>query len=145
MGINPAIFKTTTFAISTAYAGVAGGLYALTVGFVGRIETYKGVRTLIEAMAHIPPQTPLRLVIAGDGTQRANTERLVDSLGLGDRVTFLGAVDDRTLLDLYAGALGVVYAPFDEDFGYVTLEAFLARKPVITATDAGGPGTRAGR
>ena len=81
----------------------------------------------------------LRLVIAGDGTQRANTERLVDSLGLGDRVTFLGAVDDRTLLDLYAGALGVVYAPFDEDFGYVTLEAFLARKPVITATDAGGP------
>ena len=58
---------------------------------------------------------------------------------IGDRVTFLGAVDDRTLLDLYAGALGVVYAPFDEDFGYVTLEAFLARKPVITATDAGGP------
>ena len=30
-------------------------------------------------------------------------------------------------------------APFDEDFGYVTLEAFLARKPVITAADAGGP------
>ena len=29
--------------------------------------------------------------------------------------------------------------PFDEDFGYVTLEAFLSRKPVITATDSGGP------
>ena len=29
--------------------------------------------------------------------------------------------------------------PFDEDFGYVTLEGFLARKPVITATDSGGP------
>ena len=37
------------------------------------------------------------------------------------------------------GALAVVYPPFDEDFGYVTLEAFLARKPVITATDSGGP------
>jgi glycosyltransferase involved in cell wall biosynthesis len=40
---------------------------------------------------------------------------------------------------LYAGALGVVYPPFDEDYGYVTLEAFLAAKPVITTTDAGGP------
>ena len=32
-----------------------------------------------------------------------------------------------------------MYTPFDEDYGYVTLEAFLAHKPVITATDAGGP------
>ena len=56
--------------------------------------------------------------------------------------------DDSILGDQVASAvtkmesdpeLGVVYAPFDEDFGYVTLEAFLARKPVITATDAGGP------
>ena len=43
------------------------------------------------------------------------------------------------LVDLYAGALAVVFPPFDEDYGYVTLEAFLARKPVITTTDAGGP------
>jgi glycosyltransferase involved in cell wall biosynthesis len=54
-------------------------------------------------------------------------------------VAFLGAVDDEVLLGLYAGALAVVYAPFDEDFGYVTLEAFLARKPVVTAMDSGGP------
>ncbi len=33
----------------------------------------------------------------------------------------------------------MVYPPFDEDFGYVTLEAFLARKPVVTCTDSGGP------
>jgi glycosyltransferase involved in cell wall biosynthesis len=39
---------------------------------------------------------------------------------------------------LYAGALGILYAPFDEDYGYVTLEAFLAAKPVITAADSGG-------
>jgi glycosyltransferase involved in cell wall biosynthesis len=43
------------------------------------------------------------------------------------------------VIDLYKGALAVVYAPYDEDFGYVTLEAFLASKPVITTTDAGGP------
>jgi glycosyltransferase involved in cell wall biosynthesis len=48
-------------------------------------------------------------------------------------------VDDRQLVDLYAGALAVIYPPLDEDYGYVTLEAFLARKPVITTTDAGGP------
>ena len=46
---------------------------------------------------------------------------------------------DEQLLALYADALAVVYPPFDEDFGYVTLEAFLARKPVITCTDSGGP------
>ena len=38
-----------------------------------------------------------------------------------------------------ADALAVLYPPYDEDFGYVTLEAFLARKPVVTATDSGGP------
>ena len=43
------------------------------------------------------------------------------------------------LIDLYKGALAVIYSPFDEDYGYVTLESFLAHKPVITTTDAGGP------
>ena len=41
-------------------------------------------------------------------------------------------------LSFYAGALAVIYAPYDEDFGYVTLESFLARKPVVTANDSGG-------
>ena len=52
---------------------------------------------------------------------------------------FEGEVSDEALLDLYAGALGVIFPPYDEDFGYVTLEAFLSRKPVVTTTDAGGP------
>jgi glycosyltransferase involved in cell wall biosynthesis len=53
-------------------------------------------------------------------------------------VHFAGAVTDEALLALYAGALGVFFAPFDEDYGYVTLEAFLAHKPVVTARDSGG-------
>jgi glycosyltransferase involved in cell wall biosynthesis len=104
---------------------------------VGRIESVKRVDLAVRALARVPG--PVRLVVAGDGTQRANTERLASECGVADRVSFLGAVDDETLLDLYAGALAVVYAPFDEDFGYVTLEAFLAGKPVVTAIDAGGP------
>lgn len=104
---------------------------------VGRLETVKRAHLAIAAMAHV--DRPLRLVVVGDGTQRANTEALVERLGLGDRVHLAGTVDNDELLSLYERALAVVYPPFDEDFGYVTLEAFLARRPVITTTDAGGP------
>jgi glycosyltransferase involved in cell wall biosynthesis len=54
-------------------------------------------------------------------------------------VTFTGSVDGEQLVGWYADARAVIYAPFDEDFGYVTLEAFLSGKPVITADDSGGP------
>ena len=53
-------------------------------------------------------------------------------------VTLLGRVDDDRLIELYAGCRAVLFAPYQEDYGYVTLEAFLARKPVITASDSGG-------
>ena len=52
---------------------------------------------------------------------------------------FTGRVDDETLADLYSRCLAVYYAPLDEDFGMVPYEAFLAGKPVLTTTDAGGP------
>lgn len=115
---------------------ITGGPYGDYVLSVGRLETVKRVDLAIRALALAPPS--LGLIVAGEGTQRENLARLVEEQSLGDRVRFLGAVDDDTLLDLYAGALAVVYAPFDEDFGYVTLEAFLARKPVVTASDSGG-------
>ena len=47
-------------------------------------------------------------------------------------------MSDDDLVRRFAEALAVVYAPYDEDYGYVTLQAFLAGKPVITATDSGG-------
>jgi glycosyltransferase involved in cell wall biosynthesis len=103
---------------------------------VGRIESVKRVDLPVRALAMAPS---LRLLIAGDGTQRANVERVAQEAGVSDRVAFLGTVADDQLIELYAGALGVVYPPYDEDFGYVTLESFLARKPVITCTDSGGP------
>ncbi len=103
---------------------------------VGRIESVKRVDLAVEAMTAV--DRPVRLLIAGDGTQRANVERLARERGIADRVEFLGSVGDEALLDLYANALAVIYAPYDEDFGYVTIEAFLARKPVLTAVDAGG-------
>jgi glycosyltransferase involved in cell wall biosynthesis len=104
---------------------------------VGRIESVKRVDLLVSAMARV--DKPIRMVVAGDGTQRANVERAAADAGVAGRITFLGAVDDEQLLELYRGALAVLYPPFDEDFGYVTLEAFLSRKPVVTASDSGGP------
>src|SRR5215203_2524132 len=113
------------------------GTYGNYVLSVGRIESVKRVDLIVRAMVKVDPG--LRLVIAGDGTQRENVERTAAELGISSRITFLGPVDDDQLVDLYADALAVVYPPFDEDFGYVTLEAFLARKPVITCLDSGGP------
>jgi glycosyltransferase involved in cell wall biosynthesis len=113
------------------------GPYGDYVLSVGRIESVKRVDLLVRAMPMVDSR--IRLVVAGDGTQRANVERVAEEAGVADRVSFLGTATDEMLLDLYAGALGVLYPPFDEDFGYVTLEAFLARKPVITCTDSGGP------
>ena len=48
-------------------------------------------------------------------------------------------VDDATKLSLYARCLAVYNGVYDEDYGYLTLEAFLASKPVITHHDSGGP------
>jgi glycosyltransferase involved in cell wall biosynthesis len=116
---------------------LVSGPYGDYVLSVGRIESVKRVDLIIRAMAAVDPG--VRLVVAGDGTQRLNAERAAEQAGVADRVSFLGSVGDDHLIGLYAGALAVVYPPFDEDFGYVTLEAFLARKPVVTCADSGGP------
>jgi len=63
---------------------------------------------------------------------------LVSKYNLSDRVFFKGFVEDEELLQLYANCLTVFYAPYDEDYGYITLEAFLSSKPVITMNDSGG-------
>ncbi len=113
------------------------GPYGDYVLSVGRLESVKRADLAVRAMKYVDP--PIRLIIAGDGTQRAATERLAETLGVSSRVEFLGTIDEQQLIDAYAGALAVIYAPYDEDYGYVTLEAFLSRKPVITASDSGGP------
>jgi glycosyltransferase involved in cell wall biosynthesis len=103
---------------------------------VGRLESVKRVDLAIRAWAHVPP--PARLILVGEGTQRDALEQLASELGLRDRIVFTGSAAGDDLVGLYAGARGVIYAPYDEDSGYVTLEAFLSRKPVITAADSGG-------
>jgi glycosyltransferase involved in cell wall biosynthesis len=55
------------------------------------------------------------------------------------RAEWLGNISEDEKRSRYASALAVVYPPVDEDYGYVTLEAMLASKPVITCRDSGGP------
>jgi glycosyltransferase involved in cell wall biosynthesis len=107
--------------------------YILTVS---RLDPIKRIGLLLQALAQTGSRT--RCVIAGKGPHEATLREEARNLGLGDRVTFAGWIDDKTLVDLYAGALAVYFAPFDEDYGYVTVESFLSGKPVLTTTDAGG-------
>jgi glycosyltransferase involved in cell wall biosynthesis len=101
-----------------------------------RLEGNKRPGLLVEAMAHT--SSPTRLVLAGQGTFERDVRASIEALGVTNRVELAGFVPDARLVDLYADALAVVYAPFDEDYGYVTLQAFRAGKPVITTHDAGG-------
>lgn len=112
------------------------GKYGDYVLVVSRLEPVKRPDLAIRAIAHASPD--VRLIVVGDGSQRDALQRLAADTGVAGRVTFAGAPDDSKLAALYADALAVIYTPFDEDYGYVTLEAFLARKPVITARDSGG-------
>jgi glycosyltransferase involved in cell wall biosynthesis len=111
------------------------GAYTDYLLVVGRLEPVKRIDLAIQAVARVPR---LRLVIVGDGSQRAALAEMARAAGVSDRVTFAGNVSGDDLIALYADALAVIYTPYDEDFGYVTLEAFLSGKPVITATDSGG-------
>lgn len=103
---------------------------------VNRLAPEKRLDLLLEAAAADPA---LRVVIAGDGPDRARLERLASERGLNGRAEFPGRISDEQVADYYARSLAVYYAPVDEDFGMVPFEAFLSGKPVLTTTDAGGP------
>ena len=108
------------------------------VFYPSRLEPLKRQSLLIEAMALT--QTPVTLLLTGDGSQRHQLEAQIERLELGHRVRLLGHISEQEKHTLYAHALAVAFPTFDEDYGYVTLEAMLASKPVITCTDSGGPG-----
>lgn len=103
--------------------------------FVGRLEHMKGVDTLLKAFASVP--TPAHLRIVGDGSQRTTLEALAQSLGLADRVTFIGKLAAPKLYDEYAQAEIFCGLSRSEALGNVFLEAQAAKCAVI-ATNIGG-------
>ncbi len=99
----------------------------------GRLDRWKRVDLAIAAAA----EGKFPLVVAGAGPDEGRLRKLAEKSRA--TVTFRGAVPDEELLELYATAGAVLFTPADEDYGYIALEAFLSKKPVVTCTDSGGP------
>ena len=102
-----------------------------------RLEALKRQDLLLRAVAACT--RPVQVIFAGAGSMQGKLEQQAAALGIADRVRFLGEISRAEMIALYAHALGVFFGPLDEDYGYVTLEAMLSHKPVITCTDSGGP------
>jgi len=108
--------------------------------YPSRIGAAKRQLLAVEAMAHV--RSPFRLVIAGKPDSDEYGRQMlaaIERLGLRDRVQLLGWVTEEQKADWMRGSCGAIYIPFDEDsYGFVTLEAFQSRKPLVTFTDSGG-------
>jgi glycosyltransferase involved in cell wall biosynthesis len=102
--------------------------------YVGTLLMHKNVPTLVRALAEEPAGW-FDLVLAGPRTdaERAAFERLVDQLGVGDRVRHVGWVDEGTLARLYAGALAVALPSLHEGYGLPALEAMGYGVPVVAS------------
>ncbi|HSJ51534.1 MAG TPA: glycosyltransferase family 4 protein [Actinomycetota bacterium] len=107
------------------------------VVFPSRFESLKRQSIAVEAMRHV--ETDVRLVLVGRGPDEATLRRQIAEHHLQERVSVEVDVPDARLSELMLGALAVYYGPYDEDYGYVTLEGFAAERPVVTLTDSGGP------
>ncbi len=105
---------------------------------VSRLTRLKRLDLLVRAAAQ-PDAAGTRIVIAGDGEMAAQLKALVRSLGLDGRVSLIGEIDSATLVDHLARCRAVCFPAQDEDYGFVTVEAFASRKPVITCSDSGAP------
>jgi glycosyltransferase involved in cell wall biosynthesis len=101
-----------------------------------RLEANKRPELFVDGVAAMKRDVPA--VLAGRGSLTDDLAAQVDRLGIADRIQLPGFVEDDDLVEMFRSALAVVYAPFDEDYGFVTLQAFLAGVPVVTASDSGG-------
>jgi glycosyltransferase involved in cell wall biosynthesis len=107
--------------------------------FPSRLNVMKRQHLVLQAMAHT--QHPVKVIFAGKSDDEAygkSLQELVKTLNLRNRVEFLNEVSEAEKISRYAQAIAVIYPPFDEDYGYITLEAMLSSKPVITCQDSGG-------
>ncbi len=101
---------------------------------VSRFDSPKRIDLLINSMKYV--SSDIKFKIAGTGSQ----EKYLKDLAKKDpRVEFLGFVKDEALVELYSDALAILFAPYQEDLGLITIEAMMSKKPVITTKDSGGP------
>jgi glycogen(starch) synthase len=113
------------------------GRYLLGVGRLGRA---KGFDLLIDAFADPDLDPDLRLVIVGDGPERAPLHALVSERGLDGRVAFAGRLDPSAVADVMAAAMAVIVPSRIEAFGIVALEAWRSGSPLVMTSRGGAPG-----
>lgn len=106
-----------------------------------RITGHKRQHLAVEAAAHLA--TDARVVIAGAADspeQLRPLHEMISRHGLQDRVQLIPRwISEEEKAEFISRSIGVLYIPFLEDsYGYVSLEAFHAHKPVITCSDSGG-------
>lgn len=108
--------------------------------FPSRLWPSKRQALVLEALAQTRQTVRVHFAGTADHPSYAKElEGLARKVGVQRRVEWLGQVSEEEKRRQYAHALGVIFPPIDEDYGYVTLEAMLASKPVITCSDSGGP------
>jgi glycosyltransferase involved in cell wall biosynthesis len=105
---------------------------------VSRLTPLKRFDLVLRALAE-PIAAGIRCVIAGEGSELETLLRLRRQLDLEDRVEFIGRIDESALLMHLARCRAVVFPTHNEDYGFVTVEAFASAKAVITCQDSGGP------
>jgi phosphatidylinositol alpha-1,6-mannosyltransferase len=120
-------------AVDAPLLGRLGRGFFLIVGRMDPRERYKGHDQLLEALTGVPDA---RLVVAGDGGDRARLEAKAAGLGISDRVLFTGFVSEATLMELYRRCAAFAMPSRGEGFGLVYLEAMRAGKPVLAARDS---------
>lgn len=99
-----------------------------------RLDNPKRIDLLIKAMQYVPHD--IKLKIAGEGTEKNKLLLLAKD---DKRIEFLDFVNEEELIDLYANSLAVLFIPYQEDYGFITIESMMSAKPVITTYDSGGP------
>ena len=105
---------------------------------VSRLSPLKRFDLVLRALAE-PIAAGIKCVIAGEGAEADRLVKLRSHLELDQRVQFVGRLDEAGLIDHLARCRAVVFPPWNEDYGFVTVEAFMCGKAVITCTDSGGP------
>jgi len=129
--------RETPFGVDVArfHPGAARGRNeVLFVGGLDRAHYFKGITVLLDAFARVAQTRPeATLLIVGDGDMRKEYEER--AAPLGDRVRFLGRVQDAALPDLYRSAAVHVLPSIDrsEAFGIVTLEAAASGVPSVVS------------
>ncbi len=100
---------------------------------ISRLDNAKRVQLIVEAMKYV--KEDIKLKIAGTGPMEKELKKIAEN---DKRIEFLGFVSDSEAEEYYANSKGVIYIPYEEDYGLVTIEAMMCKKPVITCSDSGG-------